>query len=162
MNRKRRIFVALIGICLCTYITYSYMQKAKEEIEFPEILYGIPTYQNSRLNYPMSGFNADPYTAVFLTDDSYEDVVAFYKAKLNMEPRPINYGRRNVVTMTIYQFKLEDGILTNQISKGVEIIPFNSFSRKVYKARTKIKIMVPQSEIRALTEGKEEEEKREQ
>jgi hypothetical protein len=133
------------------------MQKVEEEIEFPEVLYGIPTYQNSRLSYPMSGFTADPYTAVFLTNDSHENVVAFYKEKLNMDPQEIKYGRGRLVAMTIYQFKLEDGILTNQINKGVEVIPFNSFSRKVYKARTKIKIIIPQSEIRAIKEEKEEE-----
>lgn len=152
MRRKHKGLLALAGVILFTLVVHSYIRQNQKEIEFPEILYGIPTYQNSRLSYPMSSLTADPYTAVFLTDDPYEKVLAFYKEKLGMDYKEINYGRGSTVVMTLYQFKLEDGILTNQISKGVEIIPFNRFNRRVYKASTKIKIMVPQAEIKELTE----------
>lgn len=137
---------------MLTLFIHSYIRQTQKEIEFPEILYGIPTYQNSRLSYPMSSLTGDPYTAVFLTDDPYETVLAFYEKKLGMGYKKLNYGRGSTIVGAVYQFKMEEGILTNQISKGVEIIPFNHFNRKVYKASTKIKIMIPQKEIEALME----------
>lgn len=158
MRRKQKAVLALGGVILFTLVIHSYIRENQREIEFPEILYGIPTYQNSRLSYPMSSLNANPYTAVFLTNDSYEKVIEFYKEKLNMDYKELKYGRGSTVVMTIYQFELEKGILTNQINKGVEIIPLNSFNQRVYKAKTKIKIMIPQEEIQAQTEGREEKE----
>lgn len=152
MKRKRKIILAFGGVIVLTLFIHSYIRQTQKEIEFPEILYGIPTYQNSRLSFPMSSLNSDPYTAVFLTEDSYEKVLAFYEEKLGMGYKKLNYGRGSTVVGIVYQFKLEDGILTNQISKGVEIIPFNHFNQKVYKASTKIKIMIPQKEIEALME----------
>lgn len=157
MRRKHKGLLALAGVILFTLAVHSYIRQNQKEIEFPEILYGIPTYQNSRLSYPMSSLTADPYTAVFLTNDPYEKVLAFYKEKLGMEYEEIKYGRGRTVVMTLYQFKMEDGILTNQISKGVEIIPFNHFNRRVYKAHTKIKIMIPQKEIKGLKEKSKKE-----
>lgn len=163
MRRKHKGLLALAGIILFTLVVHSYIRQNREEIQFPELLYGIPTYQNARLSVPMSSLTSDPYTAVFLTEDPYEKVLAFYEKKLDVDYKEIKYGRGSTVVMTIYQFKMEDGILTNQISKGVEIIPFNHFNRRVYKASTKIKIIIPQKEIKELTEkskkttpGKEE------
>ncbi len=145
--RKKKGLLAIFGLLFCTIIIYSYMQENEKEIEFGEMLFGVPTYQNSRLSRPMSSLRANPYTAVFLTNDSFGKVVAYYKEKLpDAEYNELTYGG-TTRGMTVYQFKLEDGILTNQINKGVEIIPYNSFNQRVFKAKTKIKIFIPLSEV---------------
>ena len=75
-----------------------------------------------------------------------------------MDVKVLKYGhkKRKHMTLTIYQFEIEKGELENHISKGVEIIPFNSRSQKVYKARTKIKIILPRREVLELNKKKEE------
>jgi hypothetical protein len=159
MTRKRKVFMSLLGVIFCTFIIHSYFKDTnKEEIEFPEVLYDIPTYNNSRLSVTMSSsLKSNPYTVVFLTDDPYKKVLKFYKEKLGMDFKELKYGGR-MHTMTIYQFELEKGILTNQINKGVEIIPFNPRNRRVYKAKTKIKIIIPLREIEAQKKEKESKE----
>ena len=76
----------------------------------------------------MSSLNGDPYIAVFLSGDPYEKILQFYKDKLKIDYKVLKYGhkKRNIMTLTLYQFELEKGILENYISKGVEIIPLNS------------------------------------
>jgi hypothetical protein len=76
-----------------------------------------------------------------------------------MDFKVLNYGhkKRKHMTLTIYQFEIEKGELENYISKGVEIISLNSRSQRVYKARTKIKIILPRREV--LEFNKKEEEK---
>lgn len=153
MRRKRKAFLAMMGICFCALITHSYMQKSKDNVDLPAELYGIPVYQNARISVPMtSSPETDPYVAVFLSDDSYEKVVAFYEERMEMKAVALKYGKGRLTAMIIYQFKIEEGVLTNQINKGVEIVPFNSWNRRVYKAKTKIKIMVPQTDIQAAEE----------
>ncbi len=144
--RKKKVFITLFATICLTLIIHSYQKQAKETTEFPEILFGIPTFQDSRLSNPMSSFTGDPYIAVFLTNAPHEEVIKFYEDKLNMTHKKIEYGGR-VASMTIYQFQLEEGLLTNHIYKGVEIIPFNHFNRRAFKARTKIKIYIPQREV---------------
>lgn len=75
-----------------------------------------------------------------------------------MDFKVLKYGnkKRNHTTLTIYQFEIEKGELENYISKGVEIIPLNSRSREVYKARTKIKIILPRREVLELNKKKGE------
>jgi hypothetical protein len=134
------------------------MKRNEKEIAFPENLYGIPTYQNSRLSIPMSSLNGDPYIAVFLSEDPFEKIVQYYKNKLKMDFKELKYGHkaRNHMTMTVYQFEIEKGSLENYINKGVEIIPLKSRSRRVYKAQTKIKIILPRREVVELKRKKEE------
>jgi hypothetical protein len=156
--REIKALVSLFGIIGLTLIINSYMEKNEKEIAFPENLYGIPTYRESRLSFPMSSMDGDPYIAVFLSGDPYEKVLQFYKDKLKMDVKVLKYGhkKREHMTLTIYQFEIEKGELENYISKGVEIIPLNSRSRKVYKARTKIKIILPGKEVLELNKKKEE------
>ncbi len=147
------------GVILFTLVIHSYIANQRD-VDFPEFLYGIPTYRNSKLSAQMSSLESDPYTAVFLTKDPYEKVLEFYKEKMGVDHRVLRYGRKGFIKEgesarvfhRVYQFKIEDGILTNQISKGVEIIPFNKFNQKVFKAKTKIKIFISQSEIAELKE----------
>lgn len=156
--RKVKALLWLFGIIGLTLIINSYMERNEKEIAFPENLYGIPTYKDSRLSFPMSSMNGDPYIAVFLSGDPYEKVLQFYKDKLKMDFKVLKYGhkKRKHMVLTIYQFEIEKGELKNYISKGVEIIPLNSRSQRVYKARTKIKIVLPRSEVLELNKKKEE------
>lgn len=156
MRQKPKIFLAAVGIIFCGLITHSYMQNIKDNVDLPAELYGIPVYQNARVSVPMtSSPETDPYVAVFFSDDSHEKIVAFYEEKLEMKVVPLKYGKGRLTALIVYQFKIEDGILTNQINKGVEIVPFNSWNRRVYKAKTKIKIFIPQKDIQAAEEGPE-------
>ena len=156
--REIKALVSLFGIIGLTLIINSYMEKNEQEIAFPENLYGIPTYQDSRLSFPMSSLEGDPYIAVFLSGDPYEKVLQFYKDNLKMDYKVLKYGhkKRKHMTLTIYQFEIEKGELENYISKGVEIISLNSRSQRVYKARTKIKIILPRREVLEFNRKKEE------
>ncbi|MCP5104047.1 MAG: hypothetical protein GY950_11745 [bacterium] len=156
MRQKQKAILSILGLILFTWVIHSYIRENQRDIDYPEILYGIPTYPGSRISYPMSMMTADPYTAVFLSNDPYEKVIEFYKDKLAMDYKELKYGKGSAVVMTIYQFEMKKGILKNQINKGVEIIPFNHFNRRVYKAATKIKIIIPQDEVKGLTTDKEE------
>lgn len=156
--RKVKALLSLFGIIGLTLIINSYMERNEKEIAFPENLYGIPTYKDSRLSFPMSSMNGDPYIAVFLSGDPYEKVLQFYKDTLKMDFKVLKYGhkKRKHMVLTVYQFEIEKGELKNYISKGVEIIPLNSRSQRVYKARTKIKIVLPRREVVELNKKKEE------
>lgn len=159
MRRQFKAILSLAGVIIFTLAIHSYIQKNQVGIDYPDDLYGIPTYPGSRLSYPMSALNTNPYTAVFLTNDSYQLVLDFYKNKLEVPHKELKYGKGSVVVMTVYQFEMKKGILTNQIDKGVEIIPLNSFNQRVYKAKTKIKIFLPLQEVKEINErGKKLEE----
>ncbi|MCP4216862.1 MAG: hypothetical protein GY765_19580 [bacterium] len=100
----------------------------------------------------MSSLRSDPYVAVFLTKDSYKDVIEFYKKSLKKGEfiyKELPYGARGKTVLTVYQFEMEKGILTNQISKGIEIVPYNTWNSRVYKANTKIKIILPAAEVKS-------------
>ena len=75
-----------------------------------------------------------------------------------MDYKVLKYGhkKRKPITLTVYQFEIEKGDLENYIGKGVEIIPLNSRSQEVYKARTKIKIILPRKEVLEFNKKKEE------
>jgi hypothetical protein len=155
--RKLKALLSLFGIIGLTIFINSYMEKNEKEIDFPDTLYGIPTYPDARVSYPMSSLNGDPYTAVFLSEDPYEKILQFYKDKLKIDYKQLNFGRktRSHMVLTVYQFQLEAGVLEKSIDKGVEIIPLNHRSQRVYKAKTKIKIMIPRQEVVELTREKE-------
>lgn len=146
--RKRKAFISIFGIIFLSLIIHSYMGEKDEENAFPKMLYGIPTYDNSRINYSMSSLNSDPYIAVFLTGDDYKEVLRFYKDRLNTPVKVLEYGRGSHKTKIIYQFQLLPGVLPDYPSKGVEIYPLNSRSQRVFKAKTKIKIILPRQEVR--------------
>ncbi len=120
---------------------------------FPKILYGIPTYENSKIDFSMSSLNSDPYIAVFLTGDNYEKVLHFYKTRLKVPVKVLQYGKGSLKTKTIYQFQILEGVLKDYPAKGVEIHPLNSRSQRVYKARTKIKIILPRQEVQKSGEN---------
>ncbi|MCP4148221.1 MAG: hypothetical protein GY757_10775 [bacterium] len=161
--RKQKVFLVMFAIIFCTLIIHTHRKDIQKEDEFSDILYGIPTYENSRFSRSMSSLNSNPFIAVFLTNDSHEKIVAFYKKnlKVDFEYNEIEYRARSVHAMTVYQFKIQEGVLVNQISKGVEIIPYNSFNRRVFKAKTKIKILLPLEEVEAFRK-KDKESKREE
>jgi hypothetical protein len=123
------------------------MKESEKEISFPEFMCGIPTYRDARISSSMSSLNGDPFIAVFLTRDSYEQVLHFYREKLNMDYKVLTYGRGKKVTKTIYQFEIKKGVLKDYIGKGVEITPLNTRSQRVYKAKTKIRIIIPRKEV---------------
>jgi len=149
-NYRRRIrgLLSLVGIIALTLFVYSYMKESEKKIDYPEYLYGIPTYPQSRFSPSFSSLNGDPFIAVFFSEDSYEKILQFYKEKLNIDYKEIDYGSSSLKVMTIYQFPIEPGPLKNYIAKGVEVLPLNSRNQFVNKAKTKIKIYVPQSEVR--------------
>ncbi|MCP5051690.1 MAG: hypothetical protein GY940_31275 [bacterium] len=146
-KRHVRAFLSLAGIIFLTFIIHSYKKENEQEIPFPKSLYGIPTYENSRLSSRMSSPTGNPYIAVFLSQDSHDRIVQFYKDQLKMDYKVLEYGQRSVVTMRVYQFEIEKGVLKNYINKGVEVIPLNSRSQMVHNARTKIKIVLPRKEV---------------
>ena len=147
--RQIKGLLSLIGLLGLALIINSYIERNDREVQFPEILYGIPTYPNSHFSSIMSSLNGDPYTAVFLSPDPYETILQFYKEKLKMDYKIQEFGlkRRNRMPLTVYQFELEKGILEHSINKGVEIISFNSRNQRMYNALTKIKIILPRKEV---------------
>jgi hypothetical protein len=146
-RRKRRAFFTIAGIKVLTFIVYSYKSGLDKEPRAPKMVFGIPAYQDARFSSTMSSLNGNPYIAVFLSADSYEVVLRFYKDYFQKEPKVIEYGQRSIVAMRIFQFELEKGPLPDSIDKGVEIIPLNSRSQRIHKARTKIKIIIPRKEV---------------
>jgi len=145
--RRRKALISLFGVIFLTLIINTYQKETENTSDFPEILCDIPTYRNARLAAYMSSFNADPYIAVFLSDDHWENVLRFYRDRLKMDYKVLTYGRGKKVNMTVYQFEIEKGVLKDYIAKGVEIIPLNAGSQRIYQAQTKIKIIIPQKEI---------------
>lgn len=137
--------LAMTAIIALNIFIHSFILNNQKDVKVPEYLYGVPTYPNARFYLPMSSLDADPCVAAFLTNDSAETVVDFYKKKMNMPPKDIFYGKTG--GMLIHQFGLEKSDLRNSIVKGVEILAFNSFNRRVYNASTKIKIYVSRKEV---------------
>lgn len=144
--------LSLFGIIACTIIINSYMQQNEKEIDYPNLLYGMPTYPEAKISYPMSSVNGNPYIAVFLSGDSYEKVLEFYREKLKIKYRTIKLGSRGHVVKTFYQFVMQEGLLANgkSVGKGVEVHPLNARSELVYKAKTKIKIILPKKEVEEM------------
>ena len=148
--RDIKALVSLAAIIFLTFVISSYKQESqKTAVEVRDNLYGIPTYKNARLNARMSQMNGNPYVAVFMSNDSHETIVQFYKDRLKMDYKLLEYGKRAVVTMRVYQFPIEMGTLKNYLNKGVEIIPLNKRSQMVHSAKTKIKIILPRREVDA-------------
>lgn len=152
--RKSRALLSLFGIIILTFIINSHMKENEKEIPFPKSMCGIPTYQDARISSSMSSLNSDPFIAVFLTRHSYEQVLHFYQDRLNMDYKVLKYGRGKKVTKTIYQFEIKKGVLKDYISKGVEITPLNTRSQRIYKAKTKIRIIIPRKELEAASSKK--------
>lgn len=145
--RKWRGLFSLLGIIFLTIVINTYRADSQKEVKFPPELYGIPTYENSRLSNSMSSFNGNPYIAVFLAFDDHDTVVRYYKEKLKIDYKLLEYGNRGIVTTRIYQFRLADGELPDSISKGVEVMTLNGRSQRVLNAKSKIKIYIPRKEV---------------
>jgi hypothetical protein len=123
------------------------MKENEKEPAFPALLYGLPTYENSRLVSYMSSLDGDPYIAVFLSTDPYQKILDYYKSKLKVNVKELKYGRGKRIMKTIYQLEVEKGVLPDYIGKGVEISALNGRSQRVYKAKTKIRLIVPRKEV---------------
>jgi hypothetical protein len=148
--RKSRAYISGISIIILSFFIHYYVNESQLDIDFPAILYGIPTYKNSKLNRTMSS-TGDPYIFVFLTKDNSDQVLKYYQKELNIEHQVLKYGRGAIVNLVIYQFTLLKGEILNFPYKGVEIIPLNSFYQRIYGFQTKIKIYIPREEISATT-----------
>lgn len=158
--RRRRALFAFFGIIALTFVAYSYKSGLDKEPQAPKMVFGIPAYQDARFSSLMSSLNGNPYIAVFLSPDKADQVVRFYQDYFGKEPRLLEYGQRGIVALKIYQFKLIQGPLPDSIDKGVEIIPLNSRSQRIHKARTKIKIIIPRKEVTGDRIKKEAKEKK--
>jgi len=142
MPLPRLLVVSLCFVMLAISI-HSFWQKADQSPRAPEILYGIPLYPESKLNLPLSG-TGDPAIFVFLSDDTLEKVLAFYDEVFKAKPQILTYGKG---AMTIYQYLIEPGELTNYPQKGVEVMAYNSFYQRVLHKKVKIKVYVPKAEM---------------
>jgi len=145
--------MSAFALIMVTIVIHSYINQIKKVVPFPKIFYGIPTYERSRLDVSMtSSPNIDPYMVVFITEDSYEKVLDFYKKQLKMNYRTVVYrGVKNTnrgLSMTVYQFVIKESSLKNYLLKGVEVMPFNRWSGRLNRGQTKIRIIIPQEEIK--------------
>lgn len=147
-----RSLVISLSIMMLAISSYSFWKKSAQSPQAPEILYGIPVYPQSTLNLPLSS-NGDPHIFVFLSDDSLENVLRFYNEAFKAEPRVLSYGKG---AMTIYQYLVLSSDLTNYPLKGVEVMPYNAFYRRVMNKKVKIKIYVPKAEVEGSESSSDE------
>jgi hypothetical protein len=142
----------LIVTCLCLVMLvvsiHSFWQKSANSPETPDVLYGIPVYPGAKLNLPLSS-TGDPAIFVFLSSDSLDQVLAFYDEAFKARSTPLTYGKG---AMVIHQYMIQAGELRNYPLKGVEVMAYNSFYRRVLHQRVKIKIYVPEAEVKPSTE----------
>ncbi len=112
------------------------------ELDFDKLksINKIPIYPNSKFSKVLSFTGEKNWLLSYLTEDSFSKVVSFYKKNLNIKPEKVKYGK----TLVIYQFPISYTKINKQkvLEEGVEIIPFSGFYKKVFKAKTKIKIYV--------------------
>lgn len=147
--RKTKGLISLFAVFFLTIVINTAMQENEKKIPAPDFLFGIPTYPGARISQSLSSFSGNPYTAVFLSNDPYEKILQFYKEKLKIDYQTVSLGLRKHNMKTFYMFKLQEGILDNNksVGKGVEVYPLNSRSQRVFKAITKIKIILPRTEV---------------
>ncbi len=137
-----RLLITSLCIAMLVVSIHSFWQKAEKSPQAPEILFGIPVYPESKLNMPMSG-TGDPHIFVFLSDDSLEQVLAFYDEAFKAKPKVLSYGK----SMIVYQYLITPSELANYPLKGVEVMAYNAFYQRVLHKRIKIKIYVPKEEL---------------
>ncbi len=142
MYKTRSIVISLCLIMLAVSI-HSYWKRSSRSPDSPEVLFGIPVYPEAKLNIPLSG-TGSPRIFVYLTDDSLDQVLAFYTEAFKAEPIVLSYGK---TSMTVYQYLIKPSDITNYPLKGVEVMPYNAFYRRILKKSVKIKIYVPEEEI---------------
>ncbi len=112
------------------------------ELDFNKLksINNIPIYPNAKFSKTLSYTGKDNWLLSYLTKDPALKVINYYKRVLNVKPERVKYGK----TLVIYQFPISYTMINKKkvLEKGVEIIPFSGFYRKVFKANTKIKIYV--------------------
>ena len=112
------------------------------EIDFNKLksIDNIPIYPNAKFSETLSYTGENDWLLAYLTKDSALKVINYYKRVLNVKLERVKYGK----TLVIYQFPISYTMINKKkiLEKGVEIIPFSGFYRKVFKANTKIKIYV--------------------
>ena len=133
------------GLCflMLVWSIHSFWQNSSRSPALPEVLFGIPVYPGSELNLPLSG-TGEPRIFVFLSDDPLDKVLAFYSSRLKASPNVLRYGKGS---MTVYQYMIRPSQLANYPLKGVEVMPYNSFYKRVMRKGVKIKIYIPGEEI---------------
>ena len=136
-----RKYFFIIFIIFFTIIP-NFLLSQKKTTPFDKIksINGYPIYPNSRFSELLSFTGEKQWLLTYLSDDKAYKVIKFYEKRLNKKVERIKYGK----SLIIYQFP-KDYTMVNKrklLTEGVEIIPFGGFYRKVFKARTKIKIYV--------------------
>ncbi len=137
MRKKFGVFFILIFLLVCSFL---YSQKKTTPFDKIKSINGYPIYPKSRFSSLLSFTGEKQWLLTYLSDDKAKKVIKYYERKLNKKVEIIKYGK----SLVIYQFPKDYTMVGKRklLTEGVEIIPFGGFYRKVFKARTKIKIYV--------------------
>ncbi len=139
---RKRALIVLAGIVLFTIILQAFLLVIQQEDESPKVLAGIPVYPEARYNDFLSS-RGNPLVYVFMSDDPVETVLAFYEEFFAAPALHLTYPSG---LLRIFQFVITPSEVKDTPLKGVEVIPLNRFNRRIFKARTKIKIILPPDE----------------
>jgi len=137
---RKKGLITLAAIIFFTLILQAFLLVMQQEDGFPPSLEGIPVYPASRYNDFLSSQGGNPRVYVFLSDDTAASIVAFYEDFFAVQARKLTYPSG---LLRIYQFMITPSIVKDTPLKGVEVIPLNRFNRRIFKALTKIKIILP-------------------
>ncbi len=133
----KKLFILIVA----SFFLFSVLLFA--EIDFSKIkeYEGIPVYPNSKFSKLLSSFGKS-WIVVYHSNDDFRDILSFYKEKLNMNYKKVKYGK----ALIVYQFPMAYTSFNGKLwlKKGVEVIPYGGFYRKVFKAKVKIKIYITQ------------------
>ncbi len=145
----RKIFTVFIAIFVLVLFSYIKSSMARPGLEVKGNILGIPLYPELEINRRLSS-TSQPWKIVFLSNDNYEKILNFYEKKLKIKAKKIVYGK----SLTIYRLKFNKGKKEKNNKKvsdffnfGLEIIPFNSMYRDVYKKKTKLILFIPKEKV---------------
>lgn len=133
----------LAGIVVFTLILQAFLLVIQQQDESPQVLEGIPVYPAARYNDFLSSRGGNPRIYVFLSDAPADSVVAFYEEFFGVQAGLLTYPSG---LLKIFQFVVTPSEVKDTPLKGVEVIPLNRFNRRIFKAVTKIKIILPPQE----------------
>ncbi len=130
----KKLLLLLSIVFLFAALNYSIDYSRVKEFD------GIPVYPGSKFSKLLSSIG-ESLIVVYHSNDDLKSVLAFYRKKLNMNYKKVKYGK----ALIVYQFPMAYTSINGKLwlKKGVEIIPYGGFYRKVFKAKVKIKIYIP-------------------
>ncbi len=130
----KKLLLLLSIVFLFAALNYSIDYSRVKEFD------GIPVYPGSKFSKLLSSIGKS-LIVVYHSNDDLKSVLAFYRKKLNMNYKKVKYGK----ALIVYQFPMAYTSINGKLwlKKGVEIIPYGGFYRKVFKAKIKIKIYIP-------------------